>query len=305
MNDQKMNGLGKGLASIWNDLNQEASVDSKIVAVEIPVQNIEPNPDQPRKYFDQDSLDELKASIQKEGVLQPILVRTMESEGKTNYQIIAGERRWRASQELHLPTIPAILIECDQATAIQLGLIENLQRENISPMDEAASLKLLMDDYHKTPEDVADILSKSVSYVRNSVRLLKLPPAVQAMLRTGKISTGHARAIIESSDPVDLANQIIQHHLTVRDAENLAKKHNQLQRKVEWVEERKIPEGFQSDAQMLEEMLSEYFQTTTKIRLKGEGGMIQILFNDFNQLDEIFSRINAELRTHESHAQDH
>ncbi len=288
---QKLGGLGKGLSSIWRDLTQEENLEQHVVAVEIPVRDIQPNPDQPRKYFDPTALEELKASLKKEGVLQPILVRKIISvEGKA-YQIIAGERRWKASSELGFERIPSIVIECDDSTAIQLGLIENLQRDNLSAIDEAESLKLLIERYHKQPEEIAQLLSKSTSYVRNALRLLKLPPSVQELLQKGKISAGHARAIIEADDPDALARQIMFEKLTVRDAEDLARSQKHELKRQQRVAERQQNAEQLSDTLMLEEMLSDYFKVPAKIRLRGAGGYIQIYFEDFSQMEDLLDTL--------------
>lgn len=294
-NTQKFSGLGKGISSIWHDLTQEEHLEQQVVAVEIPVRNIQPNPDQPRKYFDPTALEELKASLKKEGVLQPILVRKIMSTEGDSYQIIAGERRWKASLELGLENIPSIIIECDDATAIQLGLIENLQRDNLSAIDEAESLKLLMERYHKEADEIAQLISKSASYVRNALRLLKLPQSVQDLLQKGQISAGHARAIIEADDPDELARRIMFDKLSVRDAETLARSQKEETRRLQRQAEQQQNAEQLSDTHMLEEMLSDYFKAPTKIRLRGPGSVIQIYFESINQMEGFFDNLTKPM----------
>ncbi|MDR1907930.1 MAG: ParB/RepB/Spo0J family partition protein [Holosporales bacterium] len=273
--------LGKGLDSIFMDLTPPTSLESNIVAVEIALSLISPNPKQPRKSFDDESMKELTESIKREGILQPILVRSV---AQNEYQIIAGERRWRAATNLALKTIPAIILECDDTTALQLGLIENLQRDGLAPLEEATAIKALMDDFDKTQEDVATMLSKSRSYVSNMIRLLKLPESVQSLLSAKKISAGHARAILESDNPEDIARKIVQNNLSVRDTEALVR--HQRQSPVSGEYERS------SDFLIIEQSLSEFFQARVKVYSKGIGGVVQIYFDDYNKLDDIVGKIS-------------
>lgn len=281
-------GLGKGLSVIFHDLQQQNNLEKSIVAVELNLKDITPNPHQPRKYFDDDAMQELKKSIEREGVLQPILVRKIVSTEKEDYQIIAGERRWRAATQVNLQTIPAIILECDDQTALQLGLIENLQRDGLSPLEEATSIRSLMEDFHKTQEEIAEMLSKSRSYVANTVRLLRLPETVQELLRTRKITAGHARAILDAEDPEAMAQKIIQNNLSVRETEDMMKPYKSRSKK-----ENCSPTTEQnSDILALENTFSGYFQTKVKISTKGDGGVIQIYFKDYNVLDDILNKVS-------------
>lgn len=284
------NILGRGLSAIFNEIEGQNSLEDNIVAIEVPLQQIIPNPNQPRKFFDNAEMDELVASIEKEGVLQPILIRkTLQIDSnQPEYQIIAGERRWRAATKLNLDTIPAIVIECDDQTALQLSLVENMQRHNLSPLEEAQSMKTLMDEFHKTQEEIAVMLSKSRSYVANMVRLLRLPEPVQTMLQKKEISAGHARAILDADDPEAVAKDIIENKLSVRDIENKMKKHaphNSIKR------EKSIPN---EDIALLEKSISEYFKMNVKIITRSTGGgSIQIYFNDYNDLDVFLEKITG------------
>lgn len=228
---KKISGFGKGgLDSIFADnyienVAAKATVDGPQT---LRVSEIEPKPDQPRKHFDEEALQQLADSISMHGLLQPIIVR--ESAGGF-YQIIAGERRWRASKLAGLLEVPVIIMEADALKAAEIAIIENIQREDLNPYEEATAYQSLMDQYDLTQEQVAEKVGKSRSAVANTMRLLDLPDEVLEMLKTGDISAGHARALLALKDKdsiVDIAKKILTHSLTVRDTESLVKKLNKL-----------------------------------------------------------------------------
>ncbi|MDR1597651.1 MAG: ParB/RepB/Spo0J family partition protein [Holosporales bacterium] len=281
MSASDKNNLGKGLESIFLDLAPKDSLESSIVAVELDISLISPNPNQPRKSFDDDSMRELTESIKQEGILQPILVRKITHD---EYQIIAGERRWRAATTLFMTKVPVVILECNNSTALQLGLIENLQRDDLAPLEEAIAIKSLMTDFDRTQEDVATMLSKSRSYISNMLRLLKLPTSVQDLLSAKKISAGHARAILEAEDPEEIARKIIQNNLSVRDTEALVR--HRRNSNVSGEHERS------SDFLTIESALSEFFQARVRVYSKGIGGVVQIYFDDYNKLDDIVGKVS-------------
>ena len=228
---KKLSGFGKGgLDSIFaenyiENVAASATVDGPQT---LRVSEIEPKPDQPRKYFDEEALQQLADSIGKHGLLQPIIVR--ESAGGF-YQIIAGERRWRASKIAGLLEVPVIIMEADALKAAEIAIIENIQREDLNPYEEATAYKALMTQYDLTQEQVAEKVGKSRSAVANTMRLLDLPDEVLEMLKTGDISSGHARALLGLKDKdsiVDIAKKILTHSLNVRDTESLVKKLNKV-----------------------------------------------------------------------------
>lgn len=228
---KKLAGFGKGgLDSIFADnyienVAAKATVDGPQT---LRVSEIEPKPDQPRKHFDEEALQQLADSISKHGLLQPIIVR--ESAGGF-YQIIAGERRWRASKLAGLLEVPVIIMEADALKAAEIAIIENIQREDLNPYEEASAYQSLMNQYDLTQEQVAEKVGKSRSAVANTMRLLDLPDEVLEMLKTGDISAGHARALLALKDKeaiVDIAKKILTHSLNVRDTESLVKKLNKL-----------------------------------------------------------------------------
>ena len=216
----KPKGLGRGLGALMGDVSLQSQEGGSVT---LPLAQIQPGLDQPRKRFDQDSLAELADSIREHGILQPLTVRRLSS---GYYQIIAGERRWRAAKEAGLTTVPALIIEADDRKVMELALIENLQREDLNPVEEALGYETLIREYGLTQDGVARRMGKSRPAVANALRLLTLPPKARALLEEGKLSAGHARAVLAAPAPVQeaLAEQIVREGLSVRQAEQLAKK---------------------------------------------------------------------------------
>ena len=216
-------GLGKGLNLIFNSGMTEEPVSSENPVKSIRISEIEPNPGQPRHNFDQIALEELAQSIRENGVITPLTLR----KAGEKYQIIAGERRWRASRLAGLKEVPAHVIEADDRTAFALGLIENLQRQDLDPMEEAAGYRTLMEDYGMTQEQAAERVGKSRPAVANALRLLQLPEHIAALVSDRELSAGHGRAVLSLKDPVQqdkLVQAILQDNLSVREAEKLAAK---------------------------------------------------------------------------------
>ena len=220
----KKGGLGRGLDALFADNSIEEIASTS--AVKLKIMDIEPNRDQPRKIFDEDALAELADSIAKHGVIQPLLVRPMPD---GSYQLVAGERRWRASRMAGLSEVPTIVIEADDRKAIELAMIENLQREDLNAIEEAQGIKALMDTLSLTQDEAAERVGKSRPAVANALRLLKLPDSVIALVSDGKLSPGHARALLgfkDEQDIIETADLIIEKGLTVRDVEKIVKKRN-------------------------------------------------------------------------------
>lgn len=218
----KNRGLGRGLDALFADNSIEELAPSS--AVKLKIMDIEPNRDQPRKHFDEQALSELADSIAKHGVIQPLLVRPMHD---GSYQLVAGERRWRASRLAGLTEVPVVIRELSDEDSMAIALIENLQREDLNPVEEAQGLKALMQTLSLTQEEVAQRLGKSRPAIANSIRLLKLPSEVLDMMIDNKISAGHARALLpleNEEDILELAKLIVEKDLTVRDVERLVKK---------------------------------------------------------------------------------
>ena len=220
----KKGGLGHGLDALFADNSIEEIASTS--AVKLKIMDIEPNRDQPRKIFDEDALAELADSIAKHGVIQPLLVRPMPD---GSYQLVAGERRWRASRMAGLTEVPVVIKELSDDEAMALALIENLQREDLNAIEEAQGIKALMDTLSLTQDEAAERVGKSRPAVANALRLLKLPDSVIALVSDGKLSPGHARALLgfkDEQDIIETADLIIEKGLTVRDVEKLVKKRN-------------------------------------------------------------------------------
>jgi ParB family chromosome partitioning protein len=222
-------GLGRGLSALMADIRPESANPSEApdsprrTDLLVPVEKIRPNPQQPRRAFPPESMQELADSIRQKGVLQPLIVRSVA--GTDGYEIVAGERRWRAAQMAQLHEIPVLVRVLDDDEVFQIAIIENIQRADLNAIEEAASFRHLMDRYGHTQEKLADALSKSRSYIANLLRLLNLPEDVQAFLRSGQLTAGHARALITATDPSGLARLVIDRGLSVRETERLAKSH--------------------------------------------------------------------------------
>ncbi|MBW6505489.1 MAG: ParB/RepB/Spo0J family partition protein, partial [Rhodobacteraceae bacterium] len=226
-NRTEKRGLGRGLSALMADVNIAHERDPSAGArgrgeLRLAVEKLVPNPDQPRRDFDAAALEELAGSIRAKGVIQPLLVRAHPTDPGL-YEIVAGERRWRAAQMAQLHDVPVLLRELSDTEVLEVAIIENIQRADLNPIEEALSYRQLMDRFGHTQEKMAEALSKSRSHIANLLRLLQLPPEVQVWLREGKLTAGHARALVPTADPIAFASQVIAKGLSVRETERLAK----------------------------------------------------------------------------------
>ena len=291
-------GLGRGLESIFAD---NYSPVEKIVTSTVKkdgiqtlrISEIEPKADQPRKYFDTESLEVLAESISQHGLLQPIIVR--KSEGGF-YQIIAGERRWRASKLANLTEIPAIVMEADALKAAEIAIIENVQRENLNPYEEAQAYASLMSEFKLTQEEVSAKVGKSRPAIANSMRLLELPDEVLELLKAGDISAGHARALLGLKDKgiiEDTANKILVRSLSVRDTEDLVKKLNKAYENALKGEEEKVDTSdlIVDYIKDLEKKAMSLTGKRIKIQTKGKCRMVQIEYVDNEDLEDIMIKL--------------
>ena len=220
-------GLGRGLSALMADVapvepDQPQTIRDASAERSIPVEQISPNPDQPRRQFDKELLDDLAASIRQSGIIQPLILRTVTGQ-PNSYQIVAGERRWRAAQIAQLHEVPAIVRDYSDTEVLEIAIVENIQRADLNPVEEAAGYRQLMDRFGHTQEKIAEALGKSRSHIANSLRLLTLPELVQSYLQDGKLTAGHARALVTAENPANLARKIIDRGLSVRETEKLAK----------------------------------------------------------------------------------
>jgi ParB family chromosome partitioning protein len=257
----KMSGLGRGLNALFDDNQGEENSRT-----ELKINEVEPNRNQPRRDFDDDALNELADSIAQYGIIQPLLVRP-NSNG--TYKIVAGERRWRAARIAGLKTVPAVIKELTDSEVMEIAMVENLQREDLNPVEEAQGYKVLMDDYKLTQEEVSKRVGKSRSAIANSDRLLSIPEKVLEKLKNGEISAGHAKAILMlSADKIDLALMLIAKGATVRDIENLAKEKSKSAKVKVKKEDKDITE--------IKLALSEELGRKVDVKQKGDKGIITI-----------------------------
>ena len=218
-------GLGRGLSALMADVGiQEVArpASARSAELSVPVEAVAPNPDQPRRHFREEDLAELTASIAEKGILQPLIVRPNPG-GSPQYQIVAGERRWRAAQRAQVHSVPVIVREYSDTELLEIAIIENIQRADLNPVEEAMGYRQLMDKFGHTQEKLGDALGKSRSYIANLLRLLQLPDDVLLLLQEGALSAGHARALITTENPSALAKIVVEKGLSVRDTEKLAK----------------------------------------------------------------------------------
>ena len=222
MSNDRKRGLGRGLSALMADVaeaEQTTAQTAESAIQTLPIEDIHPNPDQPRKRFSDDDLDDLARSVREKGIIQPLIVRKIEK----GYQIVAGERRWRAAQMAQLHEVPVVLREFSDTEVLEVAIIENIQRTDLNPVEEAQGYRALMDRFGHTQEKLAEALGKSRSYIANLLRLLQLPDEVVQWLEEGKLTIGHARALITAEDPTALAREVIKRQLSVRETERLAK----------------------------------------------------------------------------------
>lgn len=286
---KKATGLGRGLSALIDDAVRPARPEaiSGAGVREIEVGRIRPNPSQPRKNFDEAAIDELAASIRERGLLQPILVRAVDN----GFEIIAGERRWRAAQKAQLHQIPAIVREFDESVTAEIALIENIQRQDLNAIEEAEGYKQLIGRYGHSQDAVGKLIGKSRSHVTNLLRLLDLPDGVRQMLLRGDISMGHARAVASAPDPEQLAMQIVEGGLSVRQAEQLAK-----QGKPAVARSAPSPDSRPVDADLaaLERQLGDLLGLRVKVAHGKAGGTVALHYSSLDQLDLICQRLSGE-----------
>ncbi|HVZ68659.1 MAG TPA: ParB/RepB/Spo0J family partition protein [Rhizomicrobium sp.] len=280
---EKRSGLGRGLSALIGDDIAPARADAK-GARTLPIAFLKPNPNQPRKNFAEAELEDLANSIREKGVLQPILVRPVKG-ASDSYEIVAGERRWRAAQRAKLHDVPVVVRELDDGEALELAIVENVQRADLNAIEEAAAYQELIGRFAYTQERIAQEVGKSRSHVANTLRLLKLPEAVQAMLRDGRLTAGHARTLIGVPDPEARAKAIIDAELNVRQAEQRS---DQARKGLE-------KKGFEKDPNTLalEKRLSDVLGLQVEIHDRGKkGGEVKVRYKTLEQLDEVCRRLS-------------
>ena len=307
-NDEaRKRGLGRGLSSLLGeDENAAMSLPPQAIS-RLPIELLLPNPWQPRQIFSPEAMGNLIESVRARGVIQPILVRPS-SDKPGHYQIIAGERRWRAAQSAKLHEIPVVVRQLSDSEALELALIENIQRSDLSALEEAKAYRRLMDEFNHTQEILAQTLGKSRSHIANSLRLLNLPQSVQNLIDEGKLSSGHARALITAPNPETLAEHVVANELSVRETEKLAQQtKSNPDATVDKIDDRAkiggknpthigknkaIDPVIDSDRAALERDLAGILGLKVAIDHRGVGGKISLYYENLDQLDGIIARLN-------------
>jgi len=320
-------GLGRGLSALMSDISvtgalatageTETKAPAKAAAPKPPtkketaqspssitrgvatlaIDQIVRNPDQPRRHFDKALLEELTVSIADKGVLQPILVRPIPSRDKTDggkpiFQIVAGERRWQASLKARLTSMPALVRELSDQDVLEIGVVENVQRANLNPIEEALAYRALVDQFDRTQEEIARAIGKSRPHIANMLRLLSLPKRAQDALQSGQISTGHARAVIAAPDPNALVEHIIDKGLSVRDAENWVRRIKAEKDNDAHALPKAAPEIKSADIAKLERDLSDKIGVKVELKHKGPHGEIRLKYTTDGQLDMLLAKLD-------------
>ena len=283
-------GLGRGLSALMADVGPAVATPAAPARAEqvIPIDRIAPNPDQPRRSFAEDALEDLASSIREKGIIQPLILR-VNPRDPAGFQIVAGERRWRAAQRAQLHEVPAIVRDLDDTEVLEIAIIENIQRADLNPVEEATAYRQLMDRFGHTQEKLAEALGKSRSHIANTLRLLNLAPEILAWLRDGRLSAGHARALLTADDPMGLARKVVDQGLSVRETERLSK-----------APKKSSPKGKASgpakdaDTRMLESDLAAALGMGVSIDHDAdkESGKVTIRYASLEDLDEVCRRLS-------------
>lgn len=283
--EKKHQSLGRGLSSLLGEeIKDQIGAKSISGSRHVPIESLKPGRYQPRHFMDQVKIDELAQSIRENGIIQPLLVRR-NTDGSSSFEIIAGERRWRAAQLAKIHEVPVIIKEMTNQEALEIGLVENLQRQDLSVLEEADGYQRLIEEFSHTQEELSKTVGKSRSHIANIIRLLSLPDSVKKMLDQNELSAGHARALLNAPEQLKLAQQVIKQGLNVRQTERLVKKtqsktitlKNQITKDV--------------DTLALEKSLTNLLGLKVSIKLKGDGGVLTVFYTTLEQLDEVLIRI--------------
>lgn len=286
--------LGRGLAALIGEIDRPVAPEKPGMSADgkVPIEFLTPNPKNPRRHFGDAELTDLAQSIREHGVVQPVVARPSPTQAG-RYEIIAGERRWRAAQRAGLSEIPVIIREVNDRTALELAIIENVQRTDLNAVEEALGYQQLIDEHGYTQADLGQVIGKSRSHVANTLRLLKLPDVIRDMLVDGALSAGHARTLVTAEDPAGLAKRIVEEGLSVRQAESLA----QMPAGSSASKEAKpapSPEQKDADTLALEKLLTDTIGMIVSVDHKGKGGTLRVAYRSLEQLDELCRRLKQE-----------
>lgn len=282
--------LGRGLAALIGDVGDEtAAVDRARGQRRVPIEYIKANPKNPRKRFDSEELDNLSASIREKGILQPILVRPVSGK-KDAYEIVAGERRWRAAQRAGIHDVPVTLLEINDKEALEIAIVENVQRADLNPLEEAAGYENLIGQFSYSQNDLAKVVGKSRSHIANTLRLLKLPNSVKKFLSEGKLTAGHARALLAHDDPEKLARTIVDGGMNVRDVEALTPNERKTSKAKSGG---KAKPAKSADVRSLEKKLVDQLGMAVAINNRGSKGEMKIKYKTLEQLDALCRKLGV------------
>ena len=288
--EQPRKGLGRGLSALLaEDPDDQPALERLRVGRTVPIESLVPNRFQPRDFFDPEELQALTQSIRENGILMPILVRHV-GDDNSRFEIVAGERRWRAAQAAQLHEVPIIVKELDDRQSLEVALIENVQRQDLTALEEAEGYRRLMEEFANTQEDLARVVGKSRSHVANIMRLLGLPHSVKALLQDGSLSAGHGRALLRAEDPETMALTVVRRGLNVRQTELLVR--NSL--KPAAGPAKTAASGSDADTRAIEKQLSDKLGLTVNISHHGERGEVRIAFASLEQCDEILHRLSQQ-----------
>ena len=298
MSDQNAGGarrgkLGRGLSSLLGDGAADGGSRDNAARL-LPIDKIHANPEQPRQHFSEEALADLTASIAAKGILQPILVRPTPGDAADGYEIIAGERRWRAAQRAGLHEMPALVRTLDDTAVLEIALIENVQRADLGPIEEADGYQRLVDDFGRSHDEIAEAIGKSRSHVANLIRLLGLPGGVQKMIMDGRLSAGHGRALLAAADPAAAAAEVLRDGLSVRQTEALVKRRDAGQETI--AKTAQVKQAMKdADTRALEADLSARLglQTVISFDQTTGGGRISFTYRDLDELDGLIARVTA------------
>jgi ParB family transcriptional regulator, chromosome partitioning protein len=290
--DASRSRLGRGLAALIGEVSAEASSERPRGQRRVPTGALRPNSRNPRRVFSNAELDELAASLRERGIIQPIVARPMRGANDA-YEIIAGERRWRAAQRAGLHEVPVVIIEATDAEALQIAIIENVQRADLNPLEEADGYRALMDEFHNSQDDIAKIIGKSRSHVANTLRLLKLPETVKAHIHSGKLSAGHARMLIGQPNAEELAEEIVARGLNVRQVEAMAREAGPKGAKAQGRKSRAQSDK-NANLLALEKRISDALGLVVSIDDRGKGGVLSIRYRNLDQLDDVLRRLEKK-----------
>ena len=278
--------LGRGLAALFGESEGDAPAEPAAPR-RVPIELIRPSAFQPRRRFAETELDALAQSIREKGILQPLLVRPLAGE-EAAFELVAGERRWRAAQRIGMHEVPVIVRPFADSEALEIALVENLQREDLSPLEEAEAYNRLMEDFGRTQASLADVVGKSRSHVANTLRLLSLPAPVRRRLEEGELSAGHARALLAAADPVALAAQVVRRGLNVRATERLVQRRSEIPHPKRPIRD--------ADATALERELGAHLGLRVTLEAKKRGGSLRLHYASLDQLDRVVKLLRAAVR---------